>query len=75
MDITYVPTWQGCLYLTTVIDCHMPMVIGYATGEDYKTPLIQTALHLAAHNTPRTDDAIFHSHCGSNYHRGSHEPR
>ncbi|WP_410479376.1 IS3 family transposase [Pseudonocardia sp. H11422] len=28
-DITYIPTWEGSLYLATVIDCHTKAVIGY----------------------------------------------
>ena len=36
-DITYIPTWQGWLYLATVIDCHTKEVIGWATGDNYKT--------------------------------------
>ena len=47
-DITYIPTWEGWLYLATVIDCHTKMVIGYAMGDNYKTPLIAAALHRAA---------------------------
>lgn len=66
-DITYVPTWQGWLYLATVIDCHTRMVIGYATGADYKTPLIEIALRRATQNVPLDDHAIFHSDRGSNY--------
>ena len=66
-DITYIPTWEGWLYLATVIDCHTRMVIGYAMGEDYKTPLISAALHNAAHNVTLDTDAIFHSDRGSNY--------
>ena len=31
-DITYIPTWQGWLYLATVIDCHTKAMIGWATG-------------------------------------------
>jgi len=31
-DITYLPTWQGWLYLAKVIDCHTKEVIGWATG-------------------------------------------
>ncbi len=27
-DITYVPTWEGWLYLATVIDCHTKAVMG-----------------------------------------------
>ena len=66
-DITYIPTWEGWLYLATVIDCHTRMVIGYAMGEDYKTPLIQAALNNAARNVTLDMEAIFHSDRGSNY--------
>jgi putative transposase len=66
-DITYVPTWEGWLYLATVIDCHTRMVIGYAMGEDYKTPLISAALCNAARNASLDIDTIFHSDRGSNY--------
>jgi HTH-like domain/Integrase core domain len=30
-DITCIPTWEGWLYLATVIDCHTKAVIGWAT--------------------------------------------
>lgn len=66
-DITYIPTWEGWLYLATVIDCHTRMVIGYAMGDDYKTPLIQAALCRAARNQTLDAAAIFHSDRGSNY--------
>jgi transposase InsO family protein len=66
-DITYIPTWEGWLYLATVIDCHTRMVIGYAMGEDYKTPLIEAALNNAARNVTLAAEAIFHHDRGSNY--------
>lgn len=66
-DITYIPTWEGWLYLATVIDCHTRMVIGYAMGADYKTPLISAALSNAARNVTLGTDTIFHSDRGSNY--------
>ena len=66
-DITYIPTWEGWLYLATVIDCHTRMVIGYALGDDYKTPLIQEALQTAARNVTLAESAIFHSDRGSNH--------
>jgi putative transposase len=34
-DITYIPTWEGWLYLATVIDCHTKAVIGYAMDDNY----------------------------------------
>ncbi|PZR91541.1 MAG: IS3 family transposase [Candidatus Nephthysia bennettiae] len=66
-DITYIPTWEGWLYLATVIDCYTKMVVGYSMGEDYKTPLIAAALHHAAGRSQLVDGAIFHSDRGSNY--------
>jgi putative transposase len=66
-DITYIPTWQGWLYLAMVIDCHTKAVIGWATGDNYKTPLIEQAIAMAARNYPLAPDAVFHSDRGSNY--------
>jgi len=66
-DITYIPTWEGWIYLATVIDCHTKAVIGWATGDNYKTPLIEAAIEMAARNHRLAEDAIFHSDRGSNY--------
>jgi putative transposase len=66
-DITYIPTWEGWVYLATVIDCYTKAVVGWAIGDDYKTPLIEKAIEMAARNHPLADDAIFHSDRGSNY--------
>lgn len=66
-DITYVPTWEGWMYLATVIDCSTKMVIGYAMGDNYKTPLISAALRNAATSQKLQPGAIFHSDRGSNY--------
>ena len=60
-DITYIPTWEGWLFLATVIDCHTKMVVGYAMDENYKTPLIEAALRHAAGRVEFAPDAIFHS--------------
>ena len=67
-DITYIPTWEGWLYLATVIDCHTKAVVGYATADHYKTSLIVDAIDAWPRATyPLADDAIFHSDRGSNY--------
>jgi putative transposase len=66
-DITYIPTWQGWLYLATVIDCHTKAVIGYAMADHYKTSLISAAIDAAARNYDLADGAVFHSDRGSNY--------
>jgi transposase InsO family protein len=66
-DITYVPTWDGWLYLATVIDCHTKEIVGWATDDNYRTPLIDMAIEMAARNHPLAENAIFHSDRGSNY--------
>ncbi|WP_246421853.1 IS3 family transposase [Nocardiopsis mwathae] len=66
-DVTYIPTWEGGLYLATVIDCCTKEVIGYAMGDHYRTPLIIQALKNAQRNGKVSAGAIFHSDRGSNY--------
>ncbi|MCD0453736.1 IS3 family transposase [Actinocorallia sp. API 0066] len=65
-DITYVETWEGWVYLATVIDCHTKAVIGWAMDDNYKTPLIEKAINMAARNHTLADQAVFHSDRGSN---------
>src|ERR1700693_5743420 len=66
-DITYIQTWQGWEYLATVIDCATRKVIGWAMGDNYKTPLITAAIEMAARNIDLPAGAVFHSDRGSNY--------
>ena len=66
-DITYIPTWQGWAFLATVIDCATRKVIGWAVDDNYRTPLITSAIKMAARNVGLPEDAIFHSDRGSNY--------
>ena len=66
-DITYIPTWEGFLYLATVIDCHSKMVIGRAMADHFKTSLINAALDSAAGHINIEPGCIFHSDRGSNY--------
>lgn len=66
-DITYIETWEGWVYLATVIDCHTKAVVGWAMDDNYKTPLIEAAIEMAARNQQLAEGAIFHSDRGSNY--------
>ena len=66
-DITYIPTWQGWVFLATVIDCHTKAVIGWAMDDNYRTPLISAAIEMAARNHTLRPGAVFHSDRGSNY--------
>ena len=38
-----------------------------AADDNYKTPLIEKAIEMAARNYPLAENAIFHSDRGSNY--------
>ena len=66
-DITYIPTWEGWVYLATVIDCATRKVAGWAMDDNYRTPLITKAVEMAACNLGLPADAVFHSDRGSNY--------
>lgn len=66
-DITYIWTWEGWLYLATVIDCATRKIVGWAMDDNYKTPLIVDAVQMAARNLELPEGAVFHSDRGSNY--------
>lgn len=69
-DITDIPTWEGWVYLATVIDCATRKVAGWAMDDNYRTPLITSAIGMAARNLDLPADAVFHSDRGSNYTSG-----
>ncbi len=67
-DITYVPTWEGWLYLATVLDCATKQVLGYAMAEHLRTSLVIDAVAMAARAVPlRRGVTIFHSDRGCQY--------
>jgi putative transposase len=65
---TRLRTWEGWLYLATVLDCFSKKVVGYAMADHMRTELVADALRMAARNVPfRHGDTIFHSDRGSQY--------
>lgn len=67
-DITYIRTWEGWLYLATVLDCFSKKVLGYAMAEHLRTELVTDALRMAARNVSfRRGETIFHSDRGVQY--------
>ena len=66
-DITYIRTWEGWLYLATVIDCYSRRVVGWSMADHMRTPLICAALDMAAGNADLSPDCVFHSDLGSQY--------
>jgi transposase InsO family protein len=66
-DITYIPTWEGWLYLATVIDCYSKKVIGWALSDDMKTKLVVRAMTMALDAGGIATGCIFHSDRGTQY--------
>ena len=66
-DITYIHTWEGWLYLATVIDCFNKEVIGYAMADHMRTELVTDALDMAARNHTLAAECIMHSDHGTQY--------
>jgi transposase InsO family protein len=66
-DITYVPTWEGWLYLATVIDIASRRVVGFAMADHLRTELIADALTNAIAARDPAVGVIFHSDRGCQY--------
>lgn len=66
-DITHIHTWQGFIYLATVIDCYSKKVVGWSITDQMRTQLVVDALRNAAWTSLITPGAIFLSDRGSGY--------
>ena len=66
-DITYIHTWEGWLYLSTVIDLCTKEVVGWAMADHMRTSLICDAVSMAHNHRTIVDGAIFHSDRGRQY--------
>jgi transposase InsO family protein len=66
-DITYIPTWEGWLYLATVIDLGSRRVVGWAAADHLRTDLVDQALTQAVIRRRPSPGVIFHSDRGSQY--------
>lgn len=66
-DITYIPTGEGWLYLTTVIDLYSRKIVGWSMDDTMKVSLVNDALNIAIlHRKPSTS-LIWHTDRGSQY--------
>jgi transposase InsO family protein len=67
-DITYIRTWEGWLYLATVIDVFSRRVIGFSVAAHMRASLVCDALQMAvATRGGNVDGVIFHSDRGTQY--------
>lgn len=73
-DITYIPTGEGWLYLSSVLDLGSRRWLGYSMADHMRTELVADALRMAAgERGGHTAGIIFHGDRGSQY--MSHEYR
>ncbi len=66
-DITYIPTWQGFLYLAVVLDAFSRRVVGWAMAGHMRAALVLDALEMALWNRQPAPGVIHHSDHGSQY--------
>lgn len=66
-DITYVRTWEGWMYLATVIDLASRLVVGWAMADHMRAELVCDALQMAIAQRQPEPGLIFHSDRGSQY--------
>jgi putative transposase len=66
-DITYVPTWQGFLYLAVVLDAFSRRVVGWSMAGHLRTELILDALDMAISRRRPGEGLIHHSDRGTQY--------
>lgn len=65
-DITYVPTWNGFLYLSVVLDAWSRRVVGWAMATHLRSELVLDALNMALWQR-RPERVIHHSDQGTQY--------
>jgi len=66
-DITYIPTREGWLYLSVVIDLFSRRVVGWATSDTMTRALVIDALHIALGRRQAAPGLLHHSDRGSQY--------
>lgn len=72
-DITYIRTWEGWLFLATVIDIASRRVVGFAMADHLRTELVADALGNAVAVRDPAPGVIFHSDrgCQGGFNRSS----
>ena len=66
-DITYVPTWEGFLYLAIVLDVWSRKVVGWAMSTSLATELVLGALEMAVRQRQPFGGVVHHSDKGCQY--------
>ncbi len=65
-DMTYIPTWEGFLYLSIILDVFSRKVVGWEFGDRMTSELVVSALNMAI-TQRKPASVIHHSDQGSQY--------
>ena len=66
-DITYIRTWEGWLYLASVMDCYSRRIVGWAMADHMRAELVIEALEMAVARRRPDGRPVHHSDQGSQY--------
>ena len=67
IDTTYIPTFEGWLYLVSLMDLFSRQVVGWAMGEQHDADLATSALDMAIGRARPAAGLILHSDRGSEF--------
>jgi putative transposase len=66
-DITYVPTWEGWLFLAVVMDACTKRIVGWSMRHDLKSDIVVDALGMATTMRRPGAGLVHHSDRGAQY--------
>jgi transposase InsO family protein len=66
-DITYIRTWEGWLYLASVMECFSRRIVGWALADHLRAELVLDALEMAVARRRPAPGLVHHSDQGSQY--------
>ena len=66
-DVTYVPTYQGWLFLAAVMDLYSRKIVGWSMRDDLEAPLVVDAISMAITRRKPEPGLVHHSDRGSQY--------
>jgi len=72
VDITYIDTAEGWLYLAVVLDLYSRRIVGWAMSDRINTHLVNQALKMAFLSRQPAEGLLHHSDRGSQYTSGSY---
>lgn len=67
VDITYIDTAEGWLYLAVVLDLYSRLVVGWAMADHMQTALVEEAFFMALTRRQPADGFLHHSDQGSQF--------